>query len=118
MGRLPVTESSRGDKHPTPSASETGEINRLMSWDGVVQKLTESGSVIPRPKSQVTFRPLSLVSEITKLFLASIAKFPYTLFKFSYEMAKLFTRLLSRIRCLLSALKDASKEASQCAGKM
>jgi len=101
MRRLRVTGSSRGYKHPTPSASVTTEINRLMSWDGTVQKLTKSGAVIASSKSSVTLRPLMFVSKIIKLFLVTVAKFPYTLFRFGYEIAKLFTRGLSTIRRLL-----------------
>lgn len=107
-----MTESSKGDKHTSPSTSVTTERNRLMSWESTVQGLAKPGAAATRSKSSINPWTLGFVSKITKLFFASLAKLPYTLFKFSYEIAKLFTRGLSRIKCRLSGSKEARARAA------
>jgi hypothetical protein len=69
-----------------------------MSWDSTVQGITEPSGVISSSKNSITPRPLGLASKILKLIWASLAKLPYTLFKFGYEIAKLTTRGLSSLR--------------------
>jgi hypothetical protein len=105
MSRLPVIESSREFEGADPSNSVTTERNRLMSWDSTAQQLTSPVGVTPRPKNAIVLRPPSFVSEITRLFFASLATLPYALFKLGYEIAKLVTRSLSRIRRFLFMAK-------------
>jgi hypothetical protein len=100
-----VTESSRGHKHPKALTSVTTQRNRLMSWDSTVQGITEPGGLISSSKNSITRRALGLASRIPKLICASLAKLPYTLFKFGYEIAKLVTRGLSSIRRSLFVAK-------------
>jgi len=100
-----VTESSKEHKVSVILTTVTTERNRLLTWDGTVQELTKPGAVFPSPKSSITFRPFGFVNNITKLYLASLAKLPYTLFKIGYEIAKLVTRVLSNIRRLLFMTK-------------
>jgi hypothetical protein len=107
MSRLPVTESSKEFEAADPSNSVTAERNRLMSWDSTVQKLTIPVAVIPLPKNTIILRQLEFLLGVAKLILADLSKAPYTLFKFGYEIAKLFTRGLSRIRFLLCGSKEA-----------
>jgi hypothetical protein len=101
MRRLPVTEPFERHKFHATLASVRTERNRLMSWDGPVQRLTKPADVIPSSKSSITLRPLGFVSKITKLFFTSLANIPYALFKLGYEIAKLVTMGLSKIRRLL-----------------
>ena len=96
-----MIESSKGHKTPASLTSVKIERNRLMSWDSPVQKLTKPADVIPSSKSSITLRPLGFVSKITKLFFTSLANLPYALFKLGYEIAKLVTMGLSKIRRLL-----------------
>ena len=100
-----MTESSKGQKHPNALTSVTTQRNRLMSWDNTVQGITEPGGLISSSKNLITLRALGLASRIPKLICASLAKLPYTLFKFSYEIAKLVTRGLSSIRRSLFVAK-------------
>jgi hypothetical protein len=108
MSRLPVIEPSKGYKVPATFTSVTTERNRLISWDSAVQGLNKPGGVTPISKSSITIRTLGFVRKVTKLFSECLAKLPYELFKFGYEIAKLFTRGLSRIRLLFSGSKEAS----------
>jgi hypothetical protein len=87
------------------SNSVKTERNRLVSWESPVQELTKPAIVTPSPRNAITLKPLEFVSEVTKLILATFAKLPYTLFKLGYEIAKLVTRGLSRIRRLLFVAK-------------
>jgi hypothetical protein len=107
MSRLPVTESPKEFKDVASSNSVTTERNILISWDSTVQNLTSPVAVIPLPKNAIILRPLEFVRVVTKLILAALSKAPYTLFKICYEIAKLFTRGLSSIRCLLCGSKEA-----------
>jgi hypothetical protein len=107
MSRLPVTESSKEFEGADPSNSVTAERNRLMSWDNTVQKLTSPVAVIPLLKNAIILRQLEFVRGVAKLILEALSKAPFTLFKIGYEIAKLFTRGLSRIRCLLCGSKEA-----------
>ena len=102
-----MTESSKEFEAADPSNSVTAERNRLMSWDSTVQKLTIPVAVIPLPKNTIILRQLEFLLGVPKLILADLSKAPYTLFKFGYEIAKLFTRGLSRIRFLLCGSKEA-----------
>lgn len=106
MRRLPVTESSNGYKYPTAHTSATTQRNRLMSWGSPVQGFTKPGDVTPNSKSLIIITTLGFVIEKIKFLSESLAKLPYELFKFGYEIAKLFTRGLSRIRRLLSGSKE------------
>jgi hypothetical protein len=108
MSGLPVTESSKGYKVPAAFTSTTTERNRLVSWDSTVQGLNKPDGATRGSKSSITVRTLGFVSKITQLFSESIAKLPYALFKFGYEIAKLFTRGISRIRFLFSGSKETS----------
>jgi hypothetical protein len=101
MSRLPVTESSEGHKTSATLTSVKIERNRLISWDSTVQGLNKPDGVTPNSKSSITIRTLLFVRKITKLFPESLAKLPYALFKLGYEIAKLVTRVLSKIRHLL-----------------
>jgi hypothetical protein len=105
MRRLPVTESSKGNKLPNASTPVTTQRNRLMSWDSTVQGFTEPGGVISSYKNSITLRPIGFGSKIPKLICARLAKLPYTLFKIGYEIAKHVTRGLSSIRLLLFVAK-------------
>ncbi len=93
-----MTESSKVHKVSAPLTSGTTERNRLMTWDSTVQEFTKPGDVIPGSKTTITIWPLGFVSKIIRVFLASLAKLPYTLFKLCYEIAKLVTRKLSSLR--------------------
>lgn len=101
MRRLPVTESYNGHKVSETLTVVRTERNTLMSWDSPAHGLTKRGDVIRSFKSIITFRPLGFVSRITKLFFTSLANLPYVLFKLGYEIAKLVTMGLSKIRLLL-----------------
>ena len=103
-----MTESSKGYKVPAAFASTTTERNRLVSWDSTVQGLNKPDGATRGSKSSITVRTLRFVSKITQLFSGSIAKLPNALFKFGYEIAKLFTRGISRIRFLFSGSKETS----------
>lgn len=96
-----MTKYSEGHKTPTSLTSVKIERNRLMSWGSTVQGLNKPDGVTPSSKSSITIRALGFVSKITQLFSGSLAKLPYALFKFGYEIAKLFTRGLSTMRHLL-----------------
>jgi len=101
MSRLPVTESSKVHKVSAQLSSVTTERNRLMSWDSTVQELTKPDDVIPGLKNAIILWPFGFASKIIRVFLASLAKLPYTLFKLGYEIAKLVTKRLSSLRRLL-----------------
>jgi hypothetical protein len=105
MSRLPVTESSEGYKAPATITSVKIERNRLISWDSNVQGLNKSDGVTPSSKNSFTIRTLVFVRKFAKLFPESLAKIPYALFKLGYEIAKLVTRVLSKIRLLLFVAK-------------
>ena len=105
MSRLPVTESSKEYNVSATFTSVTTERNRVISWDSTVQGLNKPGGVTPSSKSPITIRTLGFVSKITKFFSGSLAKLPYALFKFGYEIAKLITRGISRVRRLLFVAK-------------
>ncbi len=100
-----MTESSKGHKHPNASTSVTTQRNRLISWDNSVQGVTEPGGLISSSKNSITLRAFGLANRIPKLICASLAKLPYTLFKYGYEIAKLVTRGLSSIRRSLFVAK-------------
>jgi hypothetical protein len=93
-----VAESPRGNRHPSASTSVTTERNRLMSWGSLVQGVTKPSDVTPSFKKSISLGPFGFASKIIRVFLASLAKIPYTLFKLGYELAKLVTIGLSRIR--------------------
>ena len=105
MRRLPVTESTKGHKHPNASTSVTTQRNRLISWDSNAQGLNKPYGVTPSSKNSITIRTLVFVRKLTKLFPESLAKIPYALFKLGYEIAKMVTRVLSKIRLLLFVAK-------------
>lgn len=108
MSGLPVTESSKGYKRPAAFTSTMTERNRLVSWDSTVQELNKPDGATRGSKSPITIWTFRFVSKITQLFSGSIAKLPYALFKIGYEIAKLFTRGISRIRFLFSGSKEKS----------
>jgi hypothetical protein len=85
--------------------SVTAGRNRVISWDSTVQGLNKPDGVTQSSKGSIKIKALGFVSKITQLFSGSIAKLPYALFKFGYEIAKLFTRGLWRIRSLFSGSK-------------
>jgi hypothetical protein len=105
MSRLPVTESSKEQKVAATLTSVTTERNRLMSWPNPVQGLTKPGGVAPSSKSTITLSLLAFVSNTTKSILAALVTLPYSLFKLGYEIAKVITRGLSRVRRLLFVAK-------------
>ena len=96
-----MTESSKVHKVSTPLTSVTAKRNRLMSWDSTVQELTKPDDVIPGLKTASILWPFGFASKIIRVFFASLAKLPYTLFKLGYEIAKLVTKRLSSLRRLL-----------------
>ena len=100
-----MTESSKEYKVSATFTSVTTERNRVMSWDSTVQGLNKPGGVTPSSKSLITMRTLGFVGKITKFFSGSLAKLLYALFKFGYEIAKLLTRGISRVRRLLFVAK-------------
>ncbi len=103
-----MTESSKGYKGNAAFTSTTTERNRLVSWESTIEGLNKPDGATQGPKSSITIRTFGFVSKITQLFSGSIAKLPYALFKFVYEIAKLFTRGISRIRFLFSGSKETS----------
>ncbi len=103
-----MSEPSKGHKVPAAFTSTTTERNRLVSWDSTVQGLNKPDGATRGSKGSITIRTLGFVRKITKFFSESLAKLPYELFKFGYEIAKLFTRGLSRIRLLFSGSKETS----------
>jgi hypothetical protein len=100
-----VTESSKEQKLAATLTSVTTERNRLMSWSSPVQGLTKPGGVAPSSKGTITLSLLAFVSNTTKSILAALVTLPYSLFKLGYEIAKVITRGLSRIRRLLFVAK-------------
>jgi hypothetical protein len=96
-----VTESSKVHKVSAPLTSVTTERNRLISWDSTVQELTKPDDVIPGLKTVSILWQFGFASKIIRVFFASLAKLPYTLFKLGYEIAKLVTKRLSSLRRLL-----------------
>ncbi len=76
-----------------------------MSWDSTVQELTKPDDVIPGLKTASILWPFGFASKIIRVLFASLAKLPYTLFKLGYEIAKLVTRGISRVRRLLFVAK-------------
>ena len=103
-----MTESSNGNKMSATFTSVTAGRNRVISWDSTVQGLNKPDGVTQSSKGSITIKAVGFVSKITQLFSGSIAKLPYALFKFGYEIAKLFTRGISRIRFLFSGSKETS----------
>ena len=103
-----MTESSKEHKVSATFTSVTNERNRVISWDSTVQGLNKPDGATRGSKSSITSRTLGFVNKITQLFSGSIAKLPYALLKFGYEIAKLFTRGISRIRSLFSGSKETS----------
>ncbi len=100
-----MKESSEGNKTSATLTSIKIERNRLISWDSTVQGLNKPDGVTPSSKNSITIRTLVFVRKLTKLFPESLAKIPYALFKLGYEIAKLVTRALSKIRLLLFVAK-------------
>ena len=100
-----MTESSKEQKVAETLTSVTTERNRLMSWSNPVQGLTKPGGVAPSSKITIILSLLAFVSNTTKSILAALVTLPYLLFKLGYEIAKLITRGLSRIRSLLFVAK-------------
>ena len=100
-----MTESHKGSEYTATPTSVTTERNRLMSWVSNSQELTEPLTEIPSPKIPIIPKTLWFVSKIANSILEFLAKLPYTLFKFGYEIAKIITRGLSRIRRLLFVAK-------------
>ena len=100
-----MTESSKEQKLAATLTSVTTERNRLMSWSSPVQGLTKPGGVAPSSKGTITLSLLAFVSNTTKSILAALVTLPYSLFKLGYEIAKVITRGLSRIRRLLFVAK-------------
>ena len=96
-----MTESSEGPETSATLTSVKIERNRLISWDRTVQGLNKPDGVTPSSKNSITIGRLVFVRKVTKLFLESLAKLPYTLFKLGYEIAKLVTKTLSSLRRLL-----------------
>ena len=96
-----MTESPKGHKVSAPLNSVTTERKRLMSWDSTDQELTKPDDVTPGSKTAIILWPFGFASKIIRVFLASLAKLPYTLFKLGYEIAKLVTMRLSSLRRLL-----------------
>ena len=96
-----MTESSKVNKVFAPLTSVTTERNRLISWDSTVQELTKPDDVIPGLKTTSILWPFGFATKIISVFLTSLAKLPYTLFKLGYEIAKLVTKRLSSLRRLL-----------------
>lgn len=100
-----MTESSEGHKTSATLTSVKMKRNRLISWDSIVQGLNKPDGVTPSSKKSITSGTLVFVRKITKLFPESLAKLPFALFKLGYEIAKLVTRVLSKIRLLLFVAK-------------
>ncbi len=100
-----MTKSSKGNKVSATFTSVTTERNRVISWESAARGFNKPGGVTPSSKSPITSRPIGFVSNIFKLFLASLAKLPYALFKLGYDIAKFVTRGLSTIRRLLFVAK-------------
>ena len=100
-----MTESHKGSEYTATPTSVTTERNRLMSWVSNSQELTEPLTEMPSPKIPIIPKTLGFVSKIANSTLEFLAKLPYTLFKFGYEIAKLVARGLSRIRRLLFVAK-------------
>jgi hypothetical protein len=100
-----VTEYRKGHKVSATLTSVTAERNKLISWDSLVQGLTKPSAEMPNSKNSITLRPFRFLSNVIKLFLASLANLPYALFKLGYEIAKLVTRGISRMRSLLFVAK-------------
>ena len=105
MSRLPVTESSKEQKVAATLTSVKTGRNRLISWSNPVQGLTKPGGVALSSKGTITLSLLAFVSNTTKSILAALVTLPYSLFKLGYEIAKVITRGLSRIRRLLFVAK-------------
>lgn len=100
-----MTESSKGFKITDVSNPVKTERNRLVSWQSRDEEFTKPVAVIAIPKNATTTKLLEFVSMVMKLIVATLVKLPYTVFKLGYEIAKLVTRGLSRIRRLLFAAK-------------
>ena len=100
-----MTESSEGPETSATLTSVKIERNRLISWDRTVQGLNKPDGVTPSSKNSITIGRLVFVRKVTKLFLESLAKLPYALFKVGYEIAKLVTQVLANIRRLLFTTK-------------
>ena len=96
-----MTESSEGHKTSATLTSVKIERNRLISWDSTVQGLNKPDGVMPSSKNSISIRTLGFVGNTTKFFSVSLAKLPYVLFRFGYEIARLFTKRLSSLRRLL-----------------
>jgi hypothetical protein len=105
MRRLPVIEYSKRLKYAALSGSVSTERNRVISWDSTVQGLNKPAGVTPSTKIAIILRPFGFVNNITKLILASLARLPYTFFRFAYEGAKLVAMGLSSIRRVLFVAK-------------
>ena len=100
-----MTESYKEQKVAATLTSVTTEKNRLISWSNPVQELTKLGGVAPSSKSIIILSLLAFVSNTSKSILAALVTLPWSLFKLGYEIAKVITRGLSRIRRLLFVAK-------------
>jgi len=109
-----VTETSKESRDTLLSNSVTAERNRLMSWGSTEKSSTKPVPVVPSSKITIILRPhVFFVSKITKLILSALAKVLYTLLKLAYEVTKLFMRLMSSIRRIVSwpSLSQPEKNA-------
>jgi hypothetical protein len=100
-----MTEPSKELIDPAPSTSVMTERNRLMSWDNTAQEFNKPVAVVPISQSTIIRSLLAFVSKTAKSILAALVRLPYSLFKLGYEIAKVITRGLSRIRRLLFVAK-------------
>jgi hypothetical protein len=78
------------------------EKNRLISWDSNVQELNQSNAGTSDSKGTTMPSHSGLANKMTKLILATAVRLPTVIFKVGYELAKLATRGLSRVRRLFS----------------
>ena len=100
-----MTESSEGNEVSATLTSVTTARNRLMSWGNTAKDPTKTFVVVASYKIPMIGPLLGFVSNITKWILAALISLPYTLLKFVYVIAKLFTRGLSSIRRFLPSAK-------------
>ena len=100
-----MTAYSKGVEFTNDSNSVKTKRNRLVSWEKPIQEFTKPAVVISNPRNVITPKPLEFVSKVTKLILATLVNLPYTLLKLGYEIAKVVTRGLLRIRRLLFVAK-------------
>ena len=98
MSRFIVNESSKEAAFIASSISGTTERNRFVTWESAVRIASKPAIETLSPKTSMTHGLLRLACKIIRSIVEALLKALYRFLKFSYEIAKFFTKGLSSIR--------------------